>query len=517
MNRYTPEDYKPKEFKKYEFKTQPFAHQKKALAESWLRPYYALLFEMGGGKTKCMIDTAAVQYIHGLINGVLIIAPKGVYRNWTEIEIPTHMPDGIDYRAMYWKSKNLQGKKYAQELSVFLSSLHDRLDIFSINVEALVTKAGFDACMKFVQSHDTLTIVDESTRIKNPQAVRTKNAIKIARESKYRRILTGTPITKSPLDLYSQCDFLSPATYKPKAGISIDNPLGFSNYISFRSRYAVMKEISGSGPYAIKFPVAYINQDELAEKLKKFSSRVLKTDCLDLPDKLYTTRNVELTEEQRRLYVQMKEEAKAELAGLSAQEDTIYAKSALTQLLRLHQLSCGFITNKDKQVLEIENNRIQELLALLLEINLDAGKVIIWSNFVPAIEQIISALKAEYGDDSVVHFYGKTSADDREKAKELFQDPTSPVKFFVGNPASAGMGITLTQAHTTIYYSNSFDLEHRLQSEDRCHRIGQKNNVTYIDFIATPVDAYILKKLKGKLNIATAVVDRKEIEEMLKE
>lgn len=505
---YTPEDYKPAQYVKYKFKTTPFEHQKKILAETWLKPYWAMFLSMGAGKTKLILDTAGVQFVHGLINGLLIIAPKGVYRNWTETEMPIHMPEYINTRVMSWKQKSLQGKKFSAELDDFVSVPKDGvLDIFAINVDALITEAGMSACERFLKSHDTLAVVDESTRIKNHSARRTKNAIKLAKLAKYRRILTGTPITTSPLDLYSQCDFLKPSTCNTRSATYINNPLGFSNFYTFRARYAILKEIPSTGGHAIKFPVAYVNQDELNAKLKEFSTRLTKEECLDLPPKIYQTWNVELTPEQNRMYKQMVTEARVTLDQLTQDGGEIYAQTALTQLLRLHQLSSGFITSDDKQVIEVPNNRLTELLEVVENVNLEESKVIIWCHFVAAIEKIISALKEVYGEKSVTHFYGATLPDERERAKKEFQDPNSPVKFFVANPATAGMGLTLTQATTVIYYTNSFNLEYRLQSEDRAHRAGQTKPVTYIDFVSTPIDVAVLKKLKSKKLVADLVVD----------
>lgn len=505
---YTQADYKPHEYVKYKFKTEPFEHQKKIIAKTWMEPYYALFLEQGLGKTFIIINTAGVQFLHGLIDGLLVIAPKGVYRNWTTKEIPEHMPEYIKTRVQYWVPASSQGKKYKKELDNFLQGPEPGvLDIFAVNIDALITEAGMKACTQFLQTHATMAVVDESTRIKNHSAQRTKNVIKLSKLAKYKRILTGTPISKSPLDLYSQCDFLKPSVCDVRRKVFQNNPLGFANFYTFRSRYAILKEIPSAGGHAIKFPVAYVNQEELNDKLKDFSIRLTKKDCLDLPEKIYQTWDVDLTPAQSKYYKQMITEARITLDKMSEDGGEIYAQTALTQLLRLHQLSCGFITTEDKQVIEIENNRLKELLEVVETINLDEGKVIIWSHFVPAIEKIISALREEYGDESVVHFYGATPPAERERAKKDFQDPNSPVKFFVANPSSAGMGITLTQATTVIYYSNSFNLEYRLQSEDRAHRAGQKKAVTYIDFVSTPIDAAVIKKLVSKKLVADLVID----------
>jgi SNF2 family DNA or RNA helicase len=226
---------------------------------------------------------------------------------------------------------------------------------------------------------------------------------------------------------------------------------------------------------------------------------VTKDECLDLPDKIYTRRDVELTPEQKKYYDQMKLMALALVEG-----NLMSTNNALTQLMRLHQICCGHVKLDDGQQIDIPNNRITELLSVLEE---TSGKVIIWANYRRDIENIRLALQKEYGMTSVATYYGDTEAEDRQNIVDQFQDPASELRFFVGNPRTGGYGLTLTAAHTVIYYSNSFDLEVRLQSEDRAHRIGQTNKVTYVDLIAKDtVDEHIVKALRNKINIASQVL-----------
>jgi SNF2 family DNA or RNA helicase len=243
----------------------------------------------------------------------------------------------------------------------------------------------------------------------------------------------------------------------------------------------------------------YKRLDELSELLKKFSYRVLKEDCLDLPKKIYIERQVDLTEEQQKAYSTMKSAALASLKGKMAT-----APHVLTQLMRLHQITCGHLKNDDDSITEIKNNRINELLDVLDEIE---GKAIIWANYVYDIKQIVSHINKKYGEGSIVQYYGAVDSETRQKNIEKFQDPKSNVKFFVGNPQTGGYGITLTAASNVIYYSNGYDLEKRLQSEDRAHRIGQERSVTYVDLVAPKtVDEKIKKALRKKINIASQVM-----------
>ena len=240
------------------------------------------------------------------------------------------------------------------------------------------------------------------------------------------------------------------------------------------------------------------NIGELSDKLKNFSYRVLKEDCLDLPDKIYIKRNVALTSEQLKLYQQMKTMALAILNGKQVTSVTV-----LTQLMRLHQITCGHFTADDGTTQLVKNNRITELMDVLEEVE---GKAIIWANYQHDITNIIKAVVEEYGEESIVDYYGLTPQEDRQENIQKFQnDPKC--RFLIGTPQTGGYGITLTAANTVIYYSNGYDLEKRLQSEDRAHRIGQKKSVTYVDLIAEKtVDEKIVKALRKKINIASEVL-----------
>ena len=467
----------------YKFKTKPFAHQLKALEMSWDKKVFAYFMEMGTGKSKVLIDNMSMLYDKGFINGALIIAPKGVYKNWFDSEIPTHMPDHIERKMVLWESS--AGKSKELELKTLFKSTFD-LHILIMNVEALSTKKGKQFAETFLNCHKALMAIDESTTIKNPGAIRTKSIIDLGKDVKYKRILTGSPVTKSPLDLFTQCAFLDPWL------------LDHQSYYSFKTRYAITKQINVSGRM-VQIVVGYRNLPELSEKIKPFSHRVLKDDCLDLPPKTFMKRTIQLTEEQRKVYKQMKEIALATLNG-----KLITTHNVITQLMRLHQITCGHFKSDDGQIQKIANNRLDELMDVLSEME---GKAVIWAHYRYDIEVIVEAIKKEYGDNSVVTYYGDTSTDDRQKAIKLIQDKDSPVRFIVGTPQTGGYGITLTGASTMIYYSNGYDLEKRQQSEARIDRIGQEKPMTYIDIIAEgTVDEKIVKALRTKVDIATQIM-----------
>ena len=466
----------------YKFKTKPYAHQLTALKKSWNKESYAYFMEMGTGKTKVLIDNMAMLYDKGKVDGALIIAPKGVIGTWYNQEIPTHLPDHIENVSVLWQANITKGQQ--EKLNELLKS-SDKLHILIMNVEALSTSKGTDFAESFLRTHNTIMAIDESTTIKNSSAKRTKNILKLGPQSKYRRIMTGSPITKNPLDLYSQCEFLSSWL------------LDFASFYAFRNRYAEMKTIHAQGR-SIQVVNFFKNIGELSEKLKGFSYRVLKEDCLDLPDKIYVKRNVALTEEQSKLYKQMKTMALAILNGKQTTTVTV-----LTQLMRLHQITCGHFTADDGSTQNIKSNRINELMNVLEEVE---GKAIIWANYQKDMFEIKKAIEKEYGEGSVVDYYGLTPQEDRQPNIKRFQEDPE-CRFFVGTPQTGGYGITLTQANTVVYYSNGYDLEKRLQSEDRAHRIGQKKSVTYVDLMADDtVDEKIVKALRKKINIASEVL-----------
>ncbi len=357
-----------------------------------------------------------------------------------------------------------------------------------MNVEAFSTKKGVAFAEKFLKTHKAMFAIDESTTIKNHKAKRTKTICALREHAKCRRILTGMPVTKNPMDLYTQCYFLDP------------DLLGFSSFYAFQGRYAEMIRRKGAGGHhEYNHITGYRNLDELEKELKRFSYRVLKQDCLDLPDKIYSTRTVQLSEQQNKLYAQMKRFALAELEG-----ETMTSFNILTQVMRLHQITCGFMKTDDGGFKKIENTRVQELLNVLEETE---GKAIIWCTYRYNIKALKILLAEKYGELSTETLFGDTPDSERMNIINKFQDKESPLRFLISQPQTGGRGLTLTAANTVIYYSNSYDLEIRLQSEDRAHRIGQTNKVLYVDIVAEKtVDEKIIKALKSKINIAKEIM-----------
>ena len=466
----------------YKFKTKPYAHQITALEKSWNKKVFAYFMEMGTGKTKVAIDNMAMLYDNGKINGALIIAPKGVYKNLYSQEIPDHLATHIKPKTVLWQA--LINQKQQKLLDTLFEPGLD-FHILVMNVEAFSTKKGVDFAARFLNSHNTFMVIDESTTIKNPGAKRTKNIVALGKYAKYRRIMTGSPVTKSPLDLYKQCEFLD------------EYLLDHSSYYTFRTRYAVMRKANFNGR-SVEIVVGYKNLGELSDKLKPFSYRVLKDDCLDLPKKTFMKRVITLSAEQEKVYKQMKQMALAQLNG-----KLLTTANALSQLMRLHQITCGHFKANDGSTQVLKNNRLNELSELLEEVE---GKAIIWAHYQYDVQTILDAIKKEYGEEAVVDYYGKTPNEERQDNIQKFQSDTR-CRFLVGTPSTGGYGLTLTAASTMIYYSNGYDLEKRQQSEARIDRIGQENPMTYIDIICEDtVDERIVKALRKKINIATEIM-----------
>jgi len=420
---------------------------------------------MGTGKTKVTLDTTGFLFKKSLIELVLVVAPKGVIANWIP-EIETHLPPDIKREVVLWNPSLSQKRR--DELNE-LHKKSSKLKFLLMNVEAFSTKKGVDVAELFVKRFKTFMVVDESTTIKNRKAKRTKALCAVGRGAVYRRILTGSPVTRSPLDLFSQMAFLDPSI------------LGFNSFYAFQGRYSIVQRRT-MGAHSFNHVVGFRRLD------------------VDLPDKVYTKRIVALTPEQQRAYQQMK---KLALARLDSGELST-TKNVLTQIMRLQQICCGNLTDDDGNVHALPSNRIKELMDLCEEIQ---GKAIIWATWTMDIRSIADALRDRYGVQAVSKLHGETPDSERQQIVEDFQNRRSELRFLVGHPRTGGYGLTLTAASTVIYYSNSYDLELRVQSEDRAHRIGQTNKVTYVDLIVPgTIDEKIVKSLRAKINVADEIL-----------
>lgn len=493
------------EVQPYIYKSPPYAHQDVCFMRSRDLSIFAILFEMGAGKSKVAVDTAAYLHSRGRIDAMLLVAPNGVHSKWLQEDFPFSWPDWAQYKGAVWEA----GNKKAEQACEDLLKPGPHLRVLCMNVETFSTKRGFEFALRFLKSTDALMVVDESSRIKNPEAKRTINICKCGDYAKYRRILTGTPLSNSPFDLYSQFMFLDTAIFG-------------QSYYAFKSQYAEI--LDRNDPFVtnlmkaknLKFApqivekdkktgkAKYKNLDKLKKIIEPYSMRVTKEECLDLPPKIYQTRYFKLPPAHRKAYDQLKTKLKLELK--SGEKLTVMHK--LTLMLRLQQLASGFMATDTGDLIHLyadpkENPRVIALMDSMEDIQ--EGGVIIWCRF---IEEILM-LKKVLGDEAVV-YYGDVNSADRLEAKRQFQ--SGEKKYFLGNTATGGIGINLTEAATVVYYTNDFSYENRKQSEDRAHRIGQEHDhVNYIDLVCEEsCDVIIVRSLHNKEELADFVMDLEE-------
>ena len=475
---------------RYVHKSQPYKHQVDYLRAAVGRHAFACYAEMGCGKSKMLIDEIAILRDRGQVDFVLVTTKKGNYRNWVQ-ELRKHLPDRIRAVVHTWSGGDTMTSR--RERREFLASLDDgRLRILLVNIEALAasrTAQNF-AMQCYGKFRQRMTIVDESTLIKNPDAIRTRFMVKLASVSEYRRIATGNPTPNGTLDLWGQFLFLGQG--------SCEQLLGFRSFFAFRARYCVMETKYIGASRTVQEVVSYRNTAEIRERVQRHSFRVRKEDCLDLPPKVYEPREVELTKEQREAYEEMRRTCVAELDDT----ETVTAAHVMAQMIKLQQIACGLVETDDGVMFQLPSNRLSELDEVIEE---SSGGMIIWCAFRANVQAVVEHLVKVHGRGQVVEYWGATRDQDRQTAIERFQ--SGEARFFVGTPHAGGMGLTLTAAKTVVYFSNTWDLELRAQSEDRAHRIGQTSSVTYVDLISPgTIDEKIVRALREKIDLATQIM-----------
>ena len=490
----------------YVSKTKDFEHQANTLGISWTKKAFAIFWEQGLGKSKHVLDNAAALYEAGEIDCLFVVAPNGVHRNWVEKELSVHLSNKIfkQTKAFAYHSSKAKTKRHLKESQDILK--HKGLVVIAISYDAFMTKAGKPWCKKVLTKRRCFYVLDESAFIKTPGAKRTKSIVASGRFAEYKRILTGTPVADKPFDIYTQMRFLDPDYWKKK---------GLGNYFVFKNYFAMWQQIQLESGGNFPMLLGYKNLPELHNMISPDISRILKSDALDLPPKLYTKRFFDMSPKQSKLYKELKEDFLADLNG-----ESVVAELAITRMLRLQQITCGYVAVEEKVIFDDDNPDYFEYvpkvvpieegknlrLKLLEEIvETLEGKAIIWARFTNDIDMIMELL-----GDRAVRYDGQVKTDARAAAIESFQhddDPKNPgAQFFVANAAAAGTGLTLTKASTTIYYNNNFKLGERLQSEDRNHRIGTINPVTYIDIVANgTIDEHIINSLMDKKSVAEIV------------
>lgn len=483
-------------------KTKGMAHQLEALRRMQGRAAYALFMEQGTGKTWTLLADAERNYAAGLIDAVLVFAPKGVHTNWVRREIPAHL--GVEAITRLWRSG--MGKRERAKLDDLLRPREvgevPPLRVLAMNFDALMSKDALAFARSFLRATSAMVIVDESGRIKNPSAERTQRLMLLRDLAKLRRIATGTPVTNAPMDVFSQMEFLE------------EGLLGTTSYRAFVAEYAelmdkdhpMLKRMIEDNPRMGRAQIVarnpdgsprWRNLDKLQGLLTPHSYRVLKRDCLELPDKIYKTVYFELSPAQRTAYELMKEDLRIKL-----EDGSLQPVAALAALVKLQQITSGFVIKPEGGVLYVDerNPRLEALCDALEDVD---GSVLVWARFKEEITAVSAALRK--AGRRVVEYHGGVNAKDREAAVDAIQSGKADV--FVGNAQAGGIGLTLTAAETTVYFSNDWNLATRLQSEDRNHRIGTRNNVVYIDLAASDtIDESIARALQRKEGMAAAIL-----------
>ena len=463
----------------FPYKSPPMDHQRDTLRQMSRHREYALFWEMGTGKTFTTINLAAGRFMKGHINALVVICPTPIKLVW-ENEIEKWAPCDVEVHTVHASKKNHENLIY------FTTKETDAMKVVIVGVEALSQGKAAGLVLNFAKLNKCMAVADESSRLKNFNTNRTKKAAKIAHASLYRLILTGTPITQGVEDLFGQFYFLNPRI------------IGLSSFVLFRRRYCIM------GGFDDKKIVDYMNVDELMRKVSTYVSIIKKEQVLDLPDKIYERVAVDLAPNQLKLITELKDQFYAEHS-----DETLTTETVLERLTRFQQICGGnFPYDEDEgsygvKPIDGPNPKIQALAEILEDLPWGT-KVIIWARFRPEMALIETLISEKFGKEAVVTFHGGNSHEERKKNVQDFQ--FGKARFMISNPALGGMGQTWTAATAVIYYSNSFSFEDRMQSEDRAHRKGQENKVTYIDIeVNHPYDTMILKAIKHKGGLAKFV------------
>lgn len=460
------------------------------LDDTWDRVYHALFMWPRTGKSKLTIDTLMANTLAGNVAGAIIIAKSGEYQNWSAVEIPKHWNPAIPRYVATWKS----AMSYAQErdLRARLMDGEAEFKILVINVESLrfrkergkpVKSRGLQLAydlIEYLGQLGTFLVVDESTCVKHHESGQSKAVYFLRKWCKMRRILTGTPITESPLHIWGQSLALA------------DGLLGHSNYTSFRAYFAKMEKTYLPGGGAIDTVQGYRNLGELQALIDRWSTSVGE-DALNLTAPTRQIIAVPMDDKQRKYYQVLVDTAVLELEE-RAGEEPITVANKLSLMGKLHQIVCGHIKVDAESTVKFSEVRADALLAFLEP---RPHKCLIYANYRASVEGAHDALVKEYGQAAVAKIYGGTQG--RMEIVARFQDPNDPLRFIVGNQQSMGYGLTLDQARTIIYYANEWSGERRIQSEQRANNPANNWAVELVDFI-TPgtVDQRYYQVLTGK-------------------
>jgi SNF2 family DNA or RNA helicase len=510
------------------------SHQTVGMDRARGRPAFAYLMEMGTGKTCTVLAEFQERVSSKDLMDLLVIAPKGCIRNWyvdrdenNPSEITKHLDPRLRKDLVIASSLQNAAQRDARA-KLFQESRFPRA--LFVNVESLSGNARMlTTCQNFLASGRAMMVIDESTTIKSRKSQRTKTITKLGQLAKVRRILSGLATPRSPMDLHAQFSFLD------------DGILGKS-FTLFRARYAKMEficrapniivdmqlrkmllkhkrsrdelntlsrdakialcySLGGWIPDTAPMVAGYQHLAELRDRIAPHCYRVRKEECLDLPPKIYELRDVEFTDEQRKIYKEVLENATSQLSKL----DHVTVTNAMEQILRLHQVCCGHVRTELGAIVDIPSKRGDALLETVEDHD---GKVIIWVAYDRELRKLSEVLAKEYGPEAVARFWGGNVRERDEDEKRFLTDDAC--RFMVSTPAAGGRGNNWTVADLVIYAANDWNLEHRAQSEDRVHRVGQTKPVTYIDIgIPGTVEEKIINSLRSKMDLASEVIGEK--------
>lgn len=453
--------------KKFEFnyrpKTKPFPHQVDAIEFISNRQTVPLFDEQGLGKTKIVIEALCNNMEQGVIDGALIICKKHLIRNWQD-EIETHS---------YLKCIVLRGSANEKGLK-FMGYSH----FYIINYESVIGE--IKRLEMFLKIRDMAIVLDESHKIKNPDAKTTNAIFELKDLAKKRIIITGTPVANKPLDLWAQFYFLD------------NGKLLGESYKDFEKVYSVDLKNDDVSEQKDRF-------NNLRAIISSNSIRRLKEDVLELPEKIYIEKYVQLEGQQKKIYDQVKDELYIEITNIDGKKIIDESDVLLKKLLRLAQIASNpFLIDKAYIETPAKFPLLDTLIKNILE---HKEKVIVWSCFVDNIR----ILYKRYRELGSLMLYGNIPIEKRGEIVKQFRN-NDGFRILVANPAAAKEGLTLTSANNAIYLDRNFNLTDYLQSQDRIHRISQTKECKIYKLIAkNTIDEYIDNIIYKKHKLAQYV------------
>lgn len=517
---------------------EPFPHQRDAFLRSCTKRVFAYLMEPGTGKTKLTLDVAAFLAVRGVINGLLISAPNDVHAQWIEEQIPLHWPRDVRVPRLFpivWEARSARVTESARQLAGGRAHLDGRLPVLAMNHEAFATKKGKAVANLFVKTYSkTMLALDEAHCVQTPKAARTRALQHIGEKCAIRRILTGTIIGQKPFTVFAPFRFLDWRI------------LGFDSFLAFKHRYAewetdycvrVNKRTGRQETQTYEVLQSYKNLPELRARMAKYSYRIRKDECTQLPAKLPMDLWTHMSAEQEDLYTKLKEEglvllAQAEqgkavraisVAGFTEEElaERLVEKQGrmslaikLVLMLRLQQIAGGFVTDDNKitrcihaDILEVP--RIAATIDYVQRVLQESdAKIIVWAVFRAEITALRNALDRVLLPGIAEHVMSGMNPGQRRGVIDRFKDAKSTLRVLIAHPRSLGVGQNFQVARTLVYYSHTPSNIVRTQSEDRAHRIGQTGTVTTCNVIArnAPIDATIVGIAATARSIADEVL-----------